>query len=164
MGHDVDLRADPGLDDVLAVDAWARRQVLELAAANLSPQSINVNVVGEVKTPGRIQLRDLLGDIAAPRGKQLSCQSWLTEAAYRMIQNNLDPEVAENPDALVVYGGIGKAARNWDCVDAILTVLDKAKESIALRPDREAIDAAVQQLNEAISHNAPLENPMCAES
>ena len=48
--------------------------------------------------------------IRAPRGSQLSCKSWLTEAAYRMIQNNLDPEVAERPQELVVYGGIGKAA------------------------------------------------------
>ncbi|HMM85883.1 urocanate hydratase [Azohydromonas sp.] len=61
--------------------------------------------------------------VRAPRGAQLSCRSWLTEAAYRMIQNNLDPEVAENPDALVVYGGIGKAARNWACFDAILKAL-----------------------------------------
>ena len=58
--------------------------------------------------------------VRAPRGSQLSCRNWLIEAAYRMIQNNLDPEVAENPDALVVYGGIGKAARNWDCFEAIL--------------------------------------------
>ncbi|MBK6295120.1 MAG: urocanate hydratase [Rhodoferax sp.] len=50
---------------------------------------------------------------------QLTCKNWLIEAAWRMLQNNLDPEVAENPDALVVYGGIGKAARNWDCFEAI---------------------------------------------
>ncbi len=56
----------------------------------------------------------------APRGTQLTCKSWLTEAAYRMIQNNLDPEVAENPASLVVYGGIGRAARNWACFDEIL--------------------------------------------
>ena len=61
--------------------------------------------------------------VRAPRGSTLSCKSWLTEAAYRMLQNNLDPEVAENPDALVVYGGIGKAARNWDCYEAILVAL-----------------------------------------
>mgnify|MGYP006268866037 FL=1 len=61
--------------------------------------------------------------VRAPRGTQLSCANWLIEAAYRMIQNNLDPEVAENPDALVVYGGIGKAARNWDCFEAILKSL-----------------------------------------
>ncbi len=62
-------------------------------------------------------------EIRAPRGAQLSCKSWLTEAAYRMIQNNLDPEVAENPKHLVVYGGIGRAARNWQCFDKILETL-----------------------------------------
>ena len=61
--------------------------------------------------------------VRAPRGSTLSCKNWQIEAAYRMIQNNLDPEVAENPDALVVYGGIGKAARNWDCFEAILQAL-----------------------------------------
>jgi urocanate hydratase len=61
--------------------------------------------------------------IRAPRGNALSCKNWQIEAAYRMIQNNLDPEVAENPMALVVYGGIGKAARNWECFDAILRCL-----------------------------------------
>ena len=61
--------------------------------------------------------------IRAPRGTQLSCKSWLTEAAYRMIQNNLDAEVAENPTELVVYGGIGRAARDWECYDAILESL-----------------------------------------
>ncbi len=61
--------------------------------------------------------------VRAPRGTQLSCRNWLIEAAYRMIQNNLDPEVAERPDDLVVYGGIGKAARNWECFEAILTAL-----------------------------------------
>ena len=63
--------------------------------------------------------------VRAPRGSQLTCANWLIEAACRMIQNNLDPEVAENPDALVVYGGIGKAARNWDCYEAILDRLRK---------------------------------------
>jgi urocanate hydratase len=61
--------------------------------------------------------------VRAPRGTTLHCKNWLIEAAYRMVQNNLDPEVAENPDALVVYGGIGKAARNWDCFEAILESL-----------------------------------------
>ena len=51
--------------------------------------------------------------VRAPQGTALSCQNWLIEAAYRMIQNNLDPDVAERPEDLVVYGGIGKAARNW---------------------------------------------------
>jgi urocanate hydratase len=61
--------------------------------------------------------------VRAPRGSALSCRNWLIEAAYRMIQNNLDPEVAENPDALVVYGGIGKAARDWPSFEAILKAL-----------------------------------------
>jgi len=61
--------------------------------------------------------------VRAPRGAQLTCKSWLTEAPYRMIQNNLDPEVAERPQDLVVYGGRGQAARNWECFDAILESL-----------------------------------------
>jgi urocanate hydratase len=61
--------------------------------------------------------------VRAPRGSALSCRSWLTEAAYRMLQNNLDPEVAEHPQSLVVYGGIGRAARDWPCFDAILATL-----------------------------------------
>jgi urocanate hydratase len=61
--------------------------------------------------------------IRAPRGAQLTCKNWLIEAAYRMIQNNLDPDVAERPQDLVVYGGRGQAARNWECFDAILESL-----------------------------------------
>jgi urocanate hydratase len=61
--------------------------------------------------------------VKAPTGATLHCRTWLAEAAYRMIQNNLDPAVAENPDALVVYGGIGKAARDWAAFDAILAAL-----------------------------------------
>lgn len=61
--------------------------------------------------------------IRAPRGTELTCRSWLTEAPYRMIQNNLDPDVAENPDELIVYGGIGKAARTWQDFDIILETL-----------------------------------------
>ncbi|MGK8250059.1 urocanate hydratase [Moraxella lacunata] len=59
----------------------------------------------------------------APTGTELTCKSWLTEAPYRMIQNNLHPDVAENPQSLVVYGGIGRAARNWECYDQILASL-----------------------------------------
>ncbi|MBP3982844.1 urocanate hydratase [Pseudoxanthomonas helianthi] len=61
--------------------------------------------------------------IRAPRGNQLSCRSWLTEAPFRMLQNNLDAEVAERPEDLVVYGGIGRAARDWGCFDRILETL-----------------------------------------
>ena len=63
--------------------------------------------------------------VRAPRGSTLACRSWLTEAPFRMIQNNLDPEVAEHPEELVVYGGIGRAARNWECFDRILEVLKR---------------------------------------
>jgi urocanate hydratase len=70
--------------------------------------------------------------VRAPRGSMLTCANWQVEAAYRMLQNNLDPEVAENPDELVVYGGIGKAARNWACFDAILDSLRKLKEDETL--------------------------------
>ncbi|WP_027081521.1 urocanate hydratase [Luteimonas mephitis] len=70
--------------------------------------------------------------IRAPRGDQLSCKSWLTEAPYRMIQNNLDVEVAENPAELVVYGGIGRAARDWDCYDAILESLKQLNDDETL--------------------------------
>ncbi len=61
--------------------------------------------------------------VRAPRGTKLNCKSWLTEAPFRMIQNNLDPEVAERPDDLVVYGGRGQAARSWEAFDAILATL-----------------------------------------
>jgi urocanate hydratase len=61
--------------------------------------------------------------LRAPRGTALSCRSWLTEAPLRMLLNNLDPEVAERPGELVVYGGIGKAARNWQCFDQIVAAL-----------------------------------------
>ena len=63
--------------------------------------------------------------ITAPKGLKLSCKNWQIEAAFRMIQNNLDPQVAENPDELIVYGGKGKAARNWECFEAILDSLTK---------------------------------------
>lgn len=65
--------------------------------------------------------------VRAPHGSQLHCLNWQIEAAYRMIQNNLDPDVAERPQDLVVYGGIGKAARNWESFDAILRTLERLK-------------------------------------
>src|SRR5678816_2679620 len=61
--------------------------------------------------------------IRAPRGSALSCKGWPQEAALRMLMNNLDPDVAERPDDLVVYGGSGKAARNWPAFDAIVRSL-----------------------------------------
>ncbi|QCP81215.1 urocanate hydratase [Alcaligenes faecalis] len=70
--------------------------------------------------------------IHAPTGTQLSCKNWVAEAAYRMIQNNLDPAVAENPQHLVVYGGIGRAARNWECYDQILASLRQLEDDQTL--------------------------------
>ncbi|KQW35542.1 urocanate hydratase [Rhizobacter sp. Root404] len=70
---------------------------------------------GARSAPGRV--------VRAPHGSTLHCKSWLTEAAFRMLQNNLDPDVAERPEELVVYGGIGRAARDWACFDKILDCL-----------------------------------------
>src|SRR6185369_2893375 len=70
--------------------------------------------------------------IRAPRGAERTAKSWLTEAALRMIQNNLDAEVAENPQELVVYGGIGRAARDWRCYDAIVAALKTLEEDETL--------------------------------
>ena len=71
-------------------------------------------------------------NIQSPRGNELTCKNWQIEAPYRMIQNNLDPEVAENPDQLVVYGGKGKAARNWECYDTIIKTLERLNEDDTL--------------------------------
>jgi len=71
-------------------------------------------------------------NIRAPRGTGMSCKSWFTEAPLRMLMNNLDPEVAERPEDLVVYGGRGKAARNWDCYDAIVETLRRLENDETL--------------------------------
>lgn len=70
--------------------------------------------------------------IKSPTGNTLTCKNWVTEAAYRMIQNNLDPEVAERPEDLIVYGGLGKAARNWESFDKILDALQHLNEDETL--------------------------------
>ncbi|WP_048607544.1 urocanate hydratase [Providencia rettgeri] len=71
-------------------------------------------------------------EIRAPRGNSLSAKSWLTEAPLRMLMNNLDPDVAENPHELVVYGGIGRAARNWQCYDQIIESLKQLENDETL--------------------------------
>ena len=76
--------------------------------------------------------RDASRKIKAPRGTKLSCANWQIEGIYRMIQNNLDPEVAENPAELTVYGGIGRAARDWDCYDQILDSLTRLQSNETL--------------------------------
>lgn len=70
--------------------------------------------------------------IRAPHGSQLSCKSWQSEAALRMLMNNLDPDVAERPEDLVVYGGIGRAARDWQCFDKIVEVLQRLEDDETL--------------------------------
>jgi urocanate hydratase len=70
--------------------------------------------------------------IRSPRGTEISCKGWQQEAALRMLMNNLDPEVAERPEELIVYGGIGKAARNWECYDAIVATLKRLENDETL--------------------------------
>jgi urocanate hydratase len=70
--------------------------------------------------------------VHAPRGTEISCLGWQQEAALRMLMNNLDPEVAERPDQLIVYGGIGKAARNWECFDALVATLKRLRNDETL--------------------------------
>ncbi|MBS1618964.1 MAG: urocanate hydratase, partial [Bacteroidetes bacterium] len=70
--------------------------------------------------------------ITAPRGTTISCKGWVQEAALRMLCNNLDPEVAERPEDLIVYGGMGKAARNWESFDKIISCLQNLEEDETL--------------------------------
>ncbi len=82
------------------------------------------------------QIRDLImtkpRTIKAPHGTELRCKGWIQEAALRMLMNNLDPEVAEDPEHLVVYGGTGKAARNWDCFEHIVRELERLEDDETL--------------------------------
>ena len=71
-------------------------------------------------------------EVRAPRGPDLTCRQWTTEAPYRMLMNNLDAEVAENPHELVVYGGIGRAARTWKDFDLIVSTLKTLNEDETL--------------------------------
>ena len=84
--------------------------------------------------------------IHPPTGDKLSCKNWQIEAAYRMIQHNLDPDVAEVPDELIVYGGRGKAARNWECYDAILETLKR------LEPDETLLIQSGKPVGVAKTH------------
>ena len=67
-------------------------------------------------------------DVRSPTGTQLNAKSWATEAPLRMLMNNLDPDVAERPEVLVVYGGIGRAARNWECFDLMVSQLSNLND------------------------------------
>ena len=75
---------------------------------------------------------DTTRTIKAPTGTEITCKSWLTEAPMRMLMNNLHPDVAEKPEELVVYGGIGRAVRNWECYDKIIEVLQRLEEDETL--------------------------------
>lgn len=83
-------------------------------------------------TNSKFTRTDTSRHIASPTGTDLSCKSWLTEAPFRMLQNNLHPDVAENPQSLVVYGGIGRAARNWECYDQLLESLKELEDDQTL--------------------------------
>src|SRR6201997_5616307 len=97
---------------------------IPVRATSSRPTASRGNAMNDSSTP-RPPLR-------APRGTTRSCRSWLTEAPLRMLMNNLDPEVAERPQDLVVYGGIGRAARNWKCYDAIVAALKELNEDESL--------------------------------
>ena len=73
-----------------------------------------------------------IGEVRSPTGTELTTKSWATEAPMRMLMNNLDPDVAERPEELVVYGGIGRAARNWECFDQIVRQLTDLNEDETL--------------------------------
>ncbi|EGK15042.1 urocanate hydratase [Psychrobacter sanguinis] len=83
-------------------------------------------------TNSKFTRTDTSRHIASPTGTDLSCKSWLTEAPFRMLQNNLHPDVAENPQSLVVYGGIGRTARNWECYDQLLESLKELEDDQTL--------------------------------
>lgn len=81
-------------------------------------------------------------EIRAPRGTTLNAKSWLTEAPLRMLMNNLDPDVAENPNELVVYGGIRRAARDWACYDKIVETLKRLEADETLLTSRASRSAS----------------------
>jgi urocanate hydratase len=83
-------------------------------------------------SPRAVGTRHRDGEIHAPTGQSLSCKGWVQEAALRMLMNNLDPAVAEHPEELIVYGGIGRAARNWECYDAIVATLRRLENDETL--------------------------------
>lgn len=98
------------------------------AACLMRLNQLSASLNRNYRPPERITMRT----IRAPRGTELNCKGWVQEAAYRMIQNNLDPDVAEHPEELIVYGGIGKAARNWESFDKILECLKELNDDETL--------------------------------
>src|SRR5947208_12703202 len=100
------------------------RATMSIRASGDTMKRDDVSHLSNTRTQDRV--------IRAPRGSALSAKSWLTEAPLRMLMNNLDPEVAERPQDLVVYGGIGRAARNWACYDAIVAALTNLNDDESL--------------------------------
>ena len=92
----------------------------------------NNTTVNDPQSNDKNLKHDTSRKVSAPTGTTLNCKSWLAEAPYRMLQNNLHPDVAERPEDLVVYGGIGRAARNWECFDQILKSLESLEEDETL--------------------------------
>ena len=94
--------------------------------------------------------------VRAPRGSALSCRGWIQEAAMRMLMNNLDPDVAERPDDLVVYGGTGKAARSWEAFDAIVAALRELEQRHP-RLDKSAVrfEVVSEGDTDTVSHMVP---------
>ena len=93
--------------------------------------------------------RHNIRDVRSPRGPEISAKSWVTEAPLRMLMNNLDPDVAENPHELVVYGGIGRAARTWDDFDRIAASL----RTLEADDPRAAALAFCQHIRDALTLN-----------
>ena len=89
--------------------------------------------------------------VRAPRGTELSCKGWQQEAALRMLMNNLDPEVAEDPDHLIVYGGTGRAARSWEAFDAIVAELRRLEndETLLVPPASRSASSAPRPMRHA---------------
>ena len=131
---------DPGLSSRMGtrpriVRSSVRRSRTEIPGAELSILSALRRKPGDASTNIHSTARDIIMAkriIRAPRGTSLSCRGWIQEAAMRMLMNNLDPEVAERPDELIVYGGTGKAARNWACYDRIVSSLQSLKDDETL--------------------------------
>src|SRR5205085_2842810 len=125
-------RSLDGLARVLAVEVLAGTRALQLRAP-LEPAAATGAVLGAVRALGvpgpgpdrhlAPEIQALVDAVRAARGTALTARSWQTEAPLRMLMNNLDPEVAERPDDLVVYGGTGRAARDWASFDAIVRTL-----------------------------------------
>ena len=106
----------------------SRRRFSSKMNARSRPQRPRNCILSQALITSRQRIMTRKRMIRAPRGNEMSCKGWHQEAALRMLMNNLDPEVAENPDKLIVYGGTGRAARSWEAFDAIVRSLRESGE------------------------------------